>query len=66
MAALLPLLVGMLGDDGAAGGLAGLADQSKQAADLSDDLTPTGLAPLGGFGNTGDLIGRLDGMLQKT
>ena len=32
---------------------------------LIDKLTPHGTAPAGGFGNSGDLLGMLGGMLQK-
>lgn len=32
---------------------------------LIDGLTPSGQAPQGGFGNAGDLLGMLGGMLQK-
>ena len=32
---------------------------------LIDGLTPSGQAPEGGFGNAGDLLGALAGMLQK-
>lgn len=33
---------------------------------LIDGLTPSGQAPEGGFGNAGDLLGALAGMLQKS
>ena len=41
------------------------AQLSQMLPGLIDKLTPNGVAPEGGFGNAGDLLGRLGGLLHR-
>jgi uncharacterized protein YidB (DUF937 family) len=120
LAALLPIVAGMLSNDGQQGGLGGLLEKFNQAGlgdaakswvgtgentpisgdqlsnvlggdmmgqlasklgmsqgdaagslaqmlpAIIDKLTPQGQAPAGGLGNTGDLMGMLGGLLNKS
>ncbi len=120
LGALLPVVVGMLANDGKMGGLGGLMEKFNQAGlgdqmkswvgtganapvtgdqigsvlggdvlgdlasklgmsqgdaagslaqmlpGLIDKLTPNGQAPAGGLGNSGDLMGMLGGLLNKS
>ena len=120
LGALLPVIVGMLANDGKMGGLGGLMEKFNQAGlgdaakswvatgpntpvtgdqigqvlggdvlgdlaaklgvsqgdaagslaqmlpGLIDKLTPHGQAPAGGLGNSGDLMGMLGGLLNKS
>ena len=78
IAALLPVVLGMLSNNSEQGGLAGLVNKFKQAGlgqselagslasllpGIINSLTPQGQAPAGGLGNNADLMGALGGLM---